>query len=227
MKFKCLGTGSSGNCYLIQLGDDNILLDAGVSIKKIIKNINLNNLAFAFISHEHLDHSKSLQNLRFSGVECIEGTNIQSFTKISINDKIDTKMSVWCFPVKHGDTKNSGIIIKNHNECILYVTDFTICDYDLFDFKFTSVIVECNYLTRKVIQNGELIRTKENIYRHLSLKGCELFLSKLNLTKCKEIILVHFSDDYSEPIYMGCYINDRFGIKTLCCKKNGGYDTYE
>lgn len=234
MKFQCLGTGSSGNCYLIQLGSSYILLDAGVQFKKITKAINLNNLDFAFISHEHKDHSLCEENLRYRAVSILNGNTIQDFVKIAKFSQFSAELSIFLFPLEHGECKNGGIIIKKNGnskgeqaECVLYATDFTVCKYDLSAFKFTSVIVECNYLKEKVIDTPEFMRTKENIYRHLSLEGCDLFLSKLDLSQCKEIILCHFSDNYSDAIYMGSYINSKYKIKTLCCRKLGGYDTYE
>lgn len=227
MTFKCLATGSSGNCYIVRLGEFNILLDAGIPIEKIVKSINLNNVDLCFISHEHKDHSKSLENLRKRRVLILEGKTIQEFTEIKANEKFDGKLKVFCFDVEHGDAKNAAIILKTEKECVLYIIDFTICKYDLSIFKFTSVIVECNYLTEKVKQDSNFTRTKENIYRHQSLEGCMLFLSKLNLSNCERIVLTHFSDNYSEPALMGSLIKTTFGIKTLTCKKYGGYDTYE
>lgn len=230
MKFKCLGTGSSGNCYLVELGGSYILLDAGVKMEKITKAINLNLVDFAFISHEHNDHSQSQEKLRYRAVPILEGKTIHKFDKIAKFSQNKAKLDIYCFPIEHDDCPTSGIIIhkKGDNpETILYITDFSNCIYDLSDFKFTSVIVECNYIKDKAINANNFTRTKENIYRHLSLEGCDMFLSKLDLSKCKEIILIHFSENFSDPIYMGSYINNKYKIKTLCCKKFGGYDTYE
>lgn len=227
MEFKCLGTGSSGNCYLLNVGGSNILLDAGVQLSTIVKNINLNFIGFAFISHSHKDHSLSAEKLKKRGIIPYTDENVEDFTRIR---KIDLpNFEFYSFPVEHGDCHCAGLIIRNleTKECILYVTDFTVCKYDLSCFKFTSVIVECNYIKEKVIDSDNFTRTKENIYRHMSLEGCTLFLSKLDLSRCNVIILTHFSDNYSDPIYMGSYINARFRKKVLCCRKLGGYDTYE
>lgn len=229
MELKCLGTGSSGNCYLVCLDGSYIILDAGVNFKKIVNEVSLNLIDFAFISHEHKDHSRSLQNLVSRRVNILYGNLIQEFTKSEFKSKFSGLYQIYQFPVEHGDCKCAGIIIKKGNECILYVTDFTICKYDLSVFKFTSVIVECNYLKEKAenTEANEFLRVKENIYRHLSLEGCDLFLSRLDLSKCKEIFLIHFSDNFSDPIYSGSYISNKYHITTHCCKKNGGYDTYE
>lgn len=229
MKFKCLGTGSTGNCYLVEMqGGGSIILDAGIDIKKITKEINLNSVDFAFISHCHNDHAKAKKSLQERGVRIIEPTD-KKISISSVEAKNGANLKVVMVPVEHGDCINSAIIIQNTQETILYVTDFTCCKYDLSKFSFTSVIVECNYIEENVVgtPRENTARVLENISRHQSLKGCDLFLSKLNLKKCKEIILIHFSENYSDPINMGIYINNKYKIKTLCCKKYGGYDTYE
>lgn len=226
MKFKCLGTGSSGNCYIVTtLKGSNILLDAGIDIRKIVKEINLNDVDMCFISHIHKDHAKAQNSLLKRGVKVI-CSKIHGFAKTLVKTKFE-EITMYVFPVEHGDCDCFGCIIQTENECILYITDFTICKYDLSAFKFTSVIVECNYIEEHIIETEDNIRVLENIQRHQSLSGCDLFLSKLDLTKCNEIVLIHFSENFSNPIFMGSYIHNKYKIKTLCCKKLGGYNTYE
>ena len=66
MKFISLGSGSSGNCYLLQSGETSILLDAGISIrslKKHLKDIGLSledDIAAVFVTHDHADHIKAV-----------------------------------------------------------------------------------------------------------------------------------------------------------------------
>ena len=65
---KCcsLYSGSSGNSFFIQSEKTKILIDAGVSCKKIEKalleqfNLKLNDIDAIFVTHEHIDHTKSL-----------------------------------------------------------------------------------------------------------------------------------------------------------------------
>ncbi len=61
MKIASLASGSNGNCYYLEYGDDAVLIDAGVSRKQIIERMNrlgltLSKLRGVFISHEHNDH---------------------------------------------------------------------------------------------------------------------------------------------------------------------------
>jgi len=57
MEIQCFGSGSSGNSYLIKHNGNYILLDAGVNVKKITKQISypkLTGINAVLISHEHL-----------------------------------------------------------------------------------------------------------------------------------------------------------------------------
>lgn len=53
---KVLATGSKGNCYILQAGNDKLLLECGIPYKEILKGLdfNLNGVQGCLISHEHL-----------------------------------------------------------------------------------------------------------------------------------------------------------------------------
>ena len=69
MKFVSLGSGSSGNCYLLQSGETSILLDAGISmrsLKKHLKDFGISldkDISAVFVTHDHADHIKSVGNI--------------------------------------------------------------------------------------------------------------------------------------------------------------------
>ncbi len=61
MKFCVLGSGSKGNCTLVESGKSAILIDAGFSGKEIIRRLSLINrspemLTAVLMTHEHGDH---------------------------------------------------------------------------------------------------------------------------------------------------------------------------
>ncbi len=61
-------SSSSGNCYLVRDGSSAILIDAGISTKKIIDSLKTAGVDRAsvdsvFITHEHTDHIKGLRVL--------------------------------------------------------------------------------------------------------------------------------------------------------------------
>jgi len=67
-KFKILGSSSSGNSALLRTGHSTILIDAGLSGKKLKsllaeEGIELEELDAVFLTHEHNDHSAGIRGL--------------------------------------------------------------------------------------------------------------------------------------------------------------------
>ena len=61
MEFYTLASGSSGNCSLVCAGDTLLLIDAGISCRRIEQSLRalgrtLGDLTAVFITHEHADH---------------------------------------------------------------------------------------------------------------------------------------------------------------------------
>ena len=227
MNIKCLATGSSGNCYLVDTGCGCIILDAGINFDKIVSNVNLNDVIFAFISHEQKDHSKSASKLLSRRVKVIGGNLGQDFTKNVIEGKNGSKLEVYTFPILHGECENYGIIVQdaNNGECLLYCTDFNICEWDLRDFKFTQVMVECNYC-EDYIAGIDSYKVKRQINTHMGLNGIQVFLDTLDLSICKKILLVHQSQGLGDSITMGSTIYAKYRIPTGVCKQYGGIEYY-
>ena len=132
MEITCLGSGSTGNSYIVHQEGYTYLLDAGVNLRKITSNINLNEIDFAFISHEHKDHSEAMNGLISHGVQVIYGGLAKAWKKQKINKGFDG--NIYTFGVEHGEAICNAIIIETKKDTILYATDFNICKWDLSMF---------------------------------------------------------------------------------------------
>lgn len=69
IKAKVLGSGSKGNCTYININGYNLLLDAGLTMKRIkleLRKVNLSaqDINYVFITHSHQDHIKALKQIR-------------------------------------------------------------------------------------------------------------------------------------------------------------------
>ena len=193
---------------------------------KLIEAQNLNDVLFAFISHEHHDHSLNYEKLRLRGVKCLDGITNQEFIKNQILGKFKgINIEIYRVPILHGKANNNALIIKTPDECVLYATDFNLCEYDLSEFKFTHILVECNYLEERV-SGHEDIKTLRQINTHMGLEGLKVFLDSLDLSECKEIDLIHLSQQYGNSVIMGSSIYSRYKIKTGVCKQHGGIEYY-
>ena len=65
MHYLVITTGSCGNCYIFSTGEDTIIIDDGVTFKKITEkmaehDIPINTVRAAFLTHLHPDHSKGI-----------------------------------------------------------------------------------------------------------------------------------------------------------------------
>ena len=65
LKFCSLYSGSSGNSFFVQSDDAKILVDAGVSCKKIVEalaslNVAIEDIDAILVTHEHTDHTQSI-----------------------------------------------------------------------------------------------------------------------------------------------------------------------
>lgn len=231
----CLASGSTGNCYLVNLGSGWVILDAGIPISEITKNVNLNNILFGFISHNHTDHSKSAEKLVLRGIYLLRGNLIEETQEISLERLKQANLRVLAFPLKHGNEKNGGIIIFNtqNKECLLYAIDFNICEPDIgawLDYfipgtKLTHIMVECNYV-EELIANKTGYKEKKQIRAHMGLNGLTKFLDTLDLENCQEVILMHTSQGYGDPIVMASTIYSKYRIRTGICKRFGGIEYY-
>jgi phosphoribosyl 1,2-cyclic phosphodiesterase len=56
MRLKVLGTGSSGNCYILENNQESLIIEAGISFKEVKKELNFNfeKVKGLLVSHEHL-----------------------------------------------------------------------------------------------------------------------------------------------------------------------------
>ena len=72
MRLKIIGTGSSGNCYLLITNtEETLILDAGLRLAEIKKGLNwdLRHVFGCIITHEHKDHNKAISDLESIGVQ--------------------------------------------------------------------------------------------------------------------------------------------------------------
>ena len=143
--FKCcsLYSGSSGNSFLVQTEDTKILIDAGVSCKKIETaldslDISPDSLDAIFVTHEHIDHTKSI-GLLSSKYKIPIYSNIETWNAlISSNNKLEKSsvkffkndtyldfndLKIFPFSTPHDAANPCGFTISKDNKKISIATD--------------------------------------------------------------------------------------------------------
>ena len=213
--------------------------------------IKLSEVVGCLITHSHQDHCKSARELTrlniplFASKDTLEAISVKgNVIEPKQIFRVANGLFGMCFNVEHDVEGSVGFVLKTRNECVIFIIDHKRFTTNISHFKPDFVFIECNY-DHKVVypQYHELVKRKEelgfedderreinvklkqlerNINSHSSLRGCIKNLTKLNLSRCIGIFLMHLSDGYSNEYRMKNEIQATFGVKTYVCQKLGG-----
>lgn len=228
MRINPLASGSTGNCYLIDDGKTKLLLEAGISWKKIQKALNYKTSDIAAVvgSHGHGDHLGHAKEAMKAGIDvfCSQAAaNMAQLDGHRLNiieaDK-QFNIGTWtirAFDVLH-DVENLGFILANeNNERLLYLTDTPYVTYRFSGL--THIMVECNYcgdILSANIQKGNIHKVigKRVRRNHMSLDTVIGMIKANDLSVCCEIWLLHLSDRNSNENEMRRKIQEATGVAT-------------
>lgn len=227
MQLTSLASGSSGNCTLIQSQQTHLLIDAGISCKRIDLGLNqmdisCRDLSGVFITHEHSDHICGLKILSKKHHVPIYGTPetldaIQAgdrehviepelFHPILPDQEIQVgDLQVMPFSNTHDAANPVGYRIYQGQKSAAVCTD--LGNYSQYTVNHllgvNALLLEANH-DLHMLQAGpypySLKRRIMSDYGHLSNEACGKLLSELLHNGIKAVILGHLSkeNNYSD-----------------------------
>ena len=219
MRIAVLSSGSKGNSSFIESGDQAILIDAGMSAKKLLSRMdevgadhrNINGIV---VTHDHSDHIKGVgilaRKLRIPVYIHEANYEVKSdlFEKCEIRF-IEREFQIGGFiitpiPVSHDGTANYSYNIAAEGKKISHLTDLG---------KATSLVKErtkdCDLFLLE--SNHDPIMLKEGPYPwflkqrisgikgHLSNADANNLLLSADRSKLKNVILAHLSEENNDP----------------------------
>lgn len=194
MFVRCIGTGSSGNCYALY---DNVgkilLLDLGLARKQILRGIdfNVSDVVGCVVSHEHGDHAKSAKDFENMGIEALKPFDETKACPLKIRYG---SFGVQAFKVPHDGVSCYGFYITVDGHRILYATDFEYLPCSFKNVRLTDMIVECNH-QKELVDKGQA-KYPHQIKGHCSLDTLIEKVIKENMTSdLRTIVLCHMSGD--------------------------------
>lgn len=204
MKLKCISTGSSGNCYLLQADNgETLILDCGIGIKEIKKGLdwNIKDVVGVLCTHKHLDHSKSLDNFKKMSIP------VFAPYQRNYNKKNYGGFTIYPFPLQtldgnwtHTDANGEpcpiyGFLIT-HKEMgkMLYITD---CEVIKWKFK------DVNHILLSVNYDKDLVDTDNpkanHVFRgHLSIDTACDFVKANDSDSLQNVIMCHLSSENAD-----------------------------
>lgn len=196
MKLKVLGSGSSGNCYILESDTEALIIEAGVPLKevKVALGFNMMKIVGVVVSHSHGDHSRYATEYKKAGIPIFKPYECETINRVSAKlTETYGNFRITVFPLVH-DVPCYGFYI-NHPEIgnLVYASD---TEYIKYRFKnLNHIFVEANY-SDDLIDNEAVNR--EHILRgHMSLQTALDFISTNDNPALRNVILLHLSDKNS------------------------------
>lgn len=185
MKLKVIGSGSSGNCYILENETECLVIEAGLPLMEVKRatGYNIKKIVGVVASHTHQDHSKYLN--QYLGI-----APIYKPYELITPDMTFGRFKVRAFKLVH-DVECYGFYITHPDiGSLLYASD---TEYIKYRFKgINHMLVEANY-SEDLIDNDAINR--EHILRgHMSLETCHRFIQTNDNPMLKDIVLIHLSD---------------------------------
>lgn len=214
-----LASGSDGNSLVIRAVDTTIMIDAGLSGRRIERLVNTSGIDMGeidalLLTHEHSDHTKGAGVLSrkydipvYASAGTFENAmigrvyarlEIRSFNEYRIGD-----LSVVPLPVSHHAGNPNGFSIKSNGHRCLVATDLGVVNSPIQHEmrKSDIVVIESNH-DEEMLMTGpypaflkQLIKGKKG---HLSNRDCAAALSKAEKTG-RKIFLAHLSKNNNTP----------------------------
>ena len=214
MDIKVIASGSSGNAYRISDGVTSVLLDAGIPLKTLQKALNfrVRDISGCLITHSHGDHSKAAKDLAKVGINIYtsQGT-IEACGLVGHRFKVIKALkemqigtfTILPFDVQHDAPESLGFLLTSRatGEKLLYFTDTYYIKYKFSGL--THIMGECNYsldIVEHSVKQGYIPQAlvPRLIKSHMSLEHFLELLKANDLSKVKQIYLLHLSNNNSD-----------------------------
>lgn len=220
MKICVLASSSAGNCTLVSDNGTNILIDAGISTRKMKlrlaeMGLGLPDIDAVFITHEHIDHVRGIKGLlRYSQVPVflnhatLETLGFHAdgrFKPFSTGAPISIgKISVESFSVPHDAVDPCGYALRMDDKKAVVVTDVghgtQLLRQKLKDAR--AMVLEANHDVRMLHECEYPWQVKQRILSkrgHLSNESTRDVLAEVAHPELCHVLLAHLSDDNNTP----------------------------
>lgn len=231
--FKSFSSGSCGNCYLLAsvvAGDiqEAILIDAGVSLRRVRKElaaegIDISSISAILVTHDHMDHIRSLgsyckylhlpvwatdvlHNAMANHTYTLEHlSGVRRDLKADAwNEILPSGLSARYFVVPHDATQTVGYGIRIAGLKFVIMTDLGAMTPEAMSFAANAdvVVIESNYDMDMLMGGPYTHELKMRICQgggHLSNDLCAASIAKFWHPGLRHIYLCHLSENNNTP----------------------------
>lgn len=215
-----LVSGSSGNCHFIKTSQASILIDVGISARRVVKGLeeigeSMEDVDAIFISHIHSDHTRGLEVLAknygfmiYGRVETLESLNVASKRRMRVlNGPVDLEgLLVESFELPHDAPSTLGFKLSYEEKILSIATDLGYMPDEVME-----MILPSDFLVLEANHDEELVRMgpypyslKRRIlgeFGHLSNEAAGRVISQIykEHERLRFVMLAHLSEKNNYP----------------------------
>lgn len=217
-----LASGSSGNAILAKAGETSILIDAGLSAKRLLSLLAgletpLERLSGILLTHEHVDHTRGLRglcgknstpiftnqltadNLRKGGLEA-EWRFFASGAAFEVGD-----FNIHPVSVPHDAADPVGFVLRHGSSSFAILTDLGHTPRQVVNSTrgVNALLLEANH-DEELLQNDQKRpwSVKQRIlsrHGHLSNQAAAGLVGEIASPDLQHVLLAHLSEDCNAP----------------------------
>lgn len=215
MMFEAIASSSHGNAYIVSDGETRILLECGISHRRLQQaaDFKLSSMDACLVSHEHKDHASAVSDIIKDGIPVYmsdgtaEALDLDTVEIIADRETFSIgTIDVMPFATFHDAQEPVGFLMRSRvdGESLAFATDTVNLRYRFRHL--TMLAIEANY-DRAILDRCE--RMPEKVKHRITCSHMEIdtlcdYLKTLDLSECRHIYLLHLSDATSHE---GHFIN--------------------
>jgi len=206
------------------------MIECGIPIRSIKKvlNFKLSDVQACISGHGHQDHIRAAKDIMAAGIdlyapqEALDATDICGHRAHSVEALRQCRIGSWLVmpvPLAH-DLPCVGFLLKSSftGESAVY-----LCDTQFVNHRFKGsldiIAIECNYdlgILRSNLESGALgvEAARRTVNNHMSLETVKGFLRATDLSRVREIHLLHLSAGNSSAYHFQREIQEVTGKPT-------------
>lgn len=232
MKFESFASSSSGNAYAVYDSETMLLLECGLTYKKLQKAVgfDLNKFSACLVTHCHSDHSKCVNDLISRGMPVYmsygtaKALDTDAAMLVEHMEQFNVgSLDIVPFATFHDSAEPLGFLIKSRvdGDVLAFATDTVNLRYKFPGLNILAI--EANY-DREILDRCEKLPEKVRhriTNSHMEIDTLCDYLRSLDLSECREIHLLHLSDAMSREWHFINKVTEVVppGIEITACQK--------
>ncbi len=221
MRFSILGSGSKGNCTLVEHNGTRLLIDAGFSAREIknrlaTKDLLPNQINAIFITHAHSDHSKGAPRLAGAmniptfatskaHMACHKVGGLANWNQLVPGQAMSFgAFTILPIQVPHDSPGTVAFVIEAEGHRLGILTDLGSFNQNIVDhFQNLDVVyLEFNHDLDMLFEGPYPHRLKRRVsseYGHLNNQQSSDLLGHIASSRLKKVMLAHLSESNNTP----------------------------